>query len=145
MENIVFTFIISYGRKLRGSMLSLHSQYLATHQVPQPEKPKVWMKAKTHWRKKMKKKAMKLNELSALQTTRQEYTKDERTNKVRVALYLYLLWVFLPPVLWSYSRKEKCNIETRSIIWLKPFTKISNFSNTSQHYINIINSCDVIE
>lgn len=42
--------------------------YEHTHHVPQEEKPIVWMRAKTHWRKKMKKKAMKLNELSALST-----------------------------------------------------------------------------
>ena len=41
-----------------------------THQVPQPEIPMVWITASTHWRKKMKKKAMKLKELSALQRGR---------------------------------------------------------------------------
>ncbi|TNN66770.1 hypothetical protein EYF80_023012 [Liparis tanakae] len=32
----------------------------------QPGMPTVWMRAKTHWRKKMKKNVMKLKELSAL-------------------------------------------------------------------------------
>lgn len=43
------------------------SSLLATHLVPHEGMPTVWMSANTHWRKKMKKKAMKLNELSALQ------------------------------------------------------------------------------
>lgn len=40
---------------------------LVTHLVPHEGMPIVCKTAKTHWRKKMKKKDMKLNELSALQ------------------------------------------------------------------------------
>lgn len=54
---------------LKHHVASLHSWFDSTHHVPQPEIPIVWMRAKTHWRKKMKKKAIKLNELSALWTT----------------------------------------------------------------------------
>lgn len=51
---------------INGSHVTQHSSDQSTHHVPHEEKPIVWMRAKTHWRKKMKKKAMKLNELSAL-------------------------------------------------------------------------------